>query len=129
MRLKKKEIVHSDKATESRYISSTRWALEDGIEILEQKRERLVKVIDELTSLGEKKKETGERVVVGSVVKVEVEGKIWEFLVTETTDDFENGIWSVRTALVKGCLGRKKGDSFFYVAGEGKKKVKILDVG
>ena len=123
---KRREIGAADGPNESRYVSATRWALENEILMLEREVERARQALAEL--VGHKRIVGGSKIGVGRVVTVEISGKMKEFFLTKTHEDMELGFLPITSIVGKNLIGLMAGDEASYRTESGEQKMKIIRV-
>jgi transcription elongation GreA/GreB family factor len=129
LKAKREEIGFADKPTESRYISSTRWDLENAIEMAEKELIRIDRNLKEVERLLKKRKViTSILVEIGSQVKVKINDKVFEFLITETSEDINIGLLPKTSVIGRNLYQKKIGEILEYESGTGKQKMVILDI-
>lgn len=100
--------------------------LEDEALILKESLEKVEAQIKELSGLA-RPKEIGP-IVVGSQVRLSLDGEEKEFLITEEQSDPVKGFLSARTPLGKAVLGQKKGKGFTVELPGGEVLLEVLEV-
>lgn len=128
--LKKKrlEIGFADKPTESRYISSTRWDLENAIVMAEKELTRIDENLKEVERLANRKITDNNSVGLGSIISLRINNKLYEFFITEAAEDMKIGLLPKISKIGKLIWGRKEDEEIDYETETGKQKIEIVAI-
>jgi len=126
---RREKIGSADNRNQSRYITATRWAMENEITMAEDDLGKTLGTLRELEALIKNKKKKSERVKPGVEIEVKINGKKEIFLITKRAEDLSLGILSTNLSLAKACLGARVNDLVTYKNNSGEKmEIEIVKI-